>query len=201
MTTGLEQIVTVFPQDPAFRLVGGDLALFLDRVSERMVALGEGALARVRAGRFDAEVGTLPDLLDTLDAARIQAKGREDLEVRLWGEPRDAFGKFLGATHLEVKFQAFVQPHLLLDAHPCDECGWPLDYDGVSGETACGRCGGETGKPTEVHSCWWLRLFGDGSDGIGERFVLESRRLAKSPFFESLSAAARTPLYEWQTWE
>lgn len=198
--TGLESLVTVFPRDPRHRLVGPDLALFLDRVVERLVAVGEGALTRVRAGRFDCEAESLPDLLDTIEAAREQARGREDLEVRLHGEARPDFSKFLGATRVEMKFCAFVEPKLLLDAHPCAACGWPLDYDGVSRVSTCGQCGESEPRPDELHTCWWLRLFGTGADGIGERFVVESRRLTGSPFFESLEAAARTRLYEWHCW-
>jgi hypothetical protein len=207
---GLESTVTVFPRDGQHRLVGPDLASFLDRLAERVVALGSGARARVRAGRFDAEVDTIQDLTDTVEAARSQAQGREDLELRLWGPPQASFGKFLGARHLEIKFCAWVQPHLLLDAQLCPACRWPLDLEGYSEDMklTCGRPGcpneGEFTSHTtvkeELRACWWLRLFGSGSEGIGERFVEEDRRLEGSSFFEMLEGCSRTRLLEWHTW-
>ncbi len=198
----LEQTVTIFPRDPHHRLVGEHLGVFLDRVCERVVALGDGARARVRAGRFDEEVETLPDLLDTIDAARAQSRGREDLEVRLWGDARPAFARFTASPHVEAKLCAFVRPRPLVDARRCVGCGWPLDFDGTRRAAVCSRagCGEELAQEGELITCWWLRLFGLGADGLGERFVEEERRLEGTPFFEALQGAARVPLFEWQAW-
>ena len=201
---GLESAVTLFPRDPAHTLAGTDLALFLDRVAERLIALNDGAKARIRAGRFDAEATTLTDLLDMTRAALEQARGREDLEVRLWGPPRDAFGRYLGTRHLELKLNTFVQPHPLTDARLC-ACTppRPLDFHGYNKEYVCSRgdCE-EAGDPEagELHTSWWLRVFGSGPDGIGERFVEEGRRIEGSPFFESLEGVSRARLFEWHTW-
>lgn len=198
----LEQTVTVFPRDPRHRLVGAHLGAFLDRVVERIAAVGDGARARVRAGRFEGEVETLPDLLDTIDAARAQANGREDLEVRLSGDARPAFARYTAAARVEAELCAFVRPRLLLDARPCVGCGWPLDYDGTRRAAACNRrgCGEELAHERELATCWWLRLIGVGAEGVGERFVEEERRLEGSPFFDALEGAARTPLFEWHAW-
>jgi hypothetical protein len=198
----LEQTVTVFPREPQHRLVGPHLASFLDRVVERIVALGDGARARIRAGRFEGDVETLPDLLDTIDAARVQSLGREDLEVRLWGDARAPFARFTASPRVDVTLSAFVQPQLLLEARRCVGCGWPLDYDGIRGAAACNRkgCGEELAQEGELAACWSLRLCGMGADGLGERFVEEERRLEGSPFFEALEGAARTRLFEWQSW-
>lgn len=202
---GLRSSVTVFPADPDHRLVGADLAAFLDRVSERFIALGEGAEASVRAGKFRKDARNVRDLMAAIDEARAQARGRADLEVRVRGEVRDAFSKFLGANHLKAEFHAFVEPRLLRAARRCAGCGWPLDNDAPSGQAACGRRGcGEAraaGAPdaAEVRACWMLRFVGEGAAGIGERFVDEGRRLEGSPFFESLEGIARAPLLEWHT--
>ena len=194
--------MTIFPQDSTHRLVGPDLATFFERVSERVIALGSGAYARVRAGRYEDQVRNLPDLVDTIDAARAISQGREDLEVRLWGDTTDSFGRFLGARTLECKFFAFVSPHTLLDAHLCLACGWPRDYDGTRKDSGCVRpgCEDDVASDEELRSCWSFRLYGVGPDGIGERFVEEGRRLRGTPFFEALEGACRARLFEWQAW-
>jgi hypothetical protein len=198
----LQATVTLFPSDPTHRLVGPDLASFLDRVSERLIALGDGAVARVRAGKFSAEARNVRDLVAAIDAARAAARGRADLEVRLQGEVRDSFSKFLGANHLEAELRAFVHPLLLRDAQRCSGCGWPLDLDAHTGQVSCRRRGCGEGEPADgdLQACWLLRFKGQGADGIGERFVEEGRRLEGSPFFESLEGISRANLLEWHTW-
>jgi len=199
---GVASTVTIFPRDPDHRLVQDDLAAFLDRVAERLVALGHGAAARVRAGRFEAEVYDLLDLLDTVNAARERSQGREDLEIRLHGDVHDGLAKYLGTPRAEAKFQAFVRPRVLLDARLCGGCGWPLDWDGYARTATCSRpsCGEGEPRRGELRTCWWLRFFGSGPEGIGERFVEESRRFEGSRFFESLEGVSRTPLFEWHAW-
>jgi hypothetical protein len=197
---GLESSVTLFPADPAHRLVGHDLALFLDRVAERLIALGEGAEATVRAGKFSAKARTVKDLLEAIDAARAASKGKQDLEVRIVGDLRDAFSKYLGASSIQVAFHAFVMPQTLEAAKLCGSCGRPLDWDGYAGQTSCGCEEEVEARPDELRCCWLLRFQGEGPDGIGERFVEEDRRLEGSPFFESLEGAARTKLLEWHSW-
>jgi hypothetical protein len=197
---GLESSVTLFPADPAHRLVGPDLALFLDRVAERLISLGEGAEAQVTAGRFSAKARTVRDLLEALDAARASAKGKHDLEVRISGDLRDGFSKYLGTSSLTLALQAFVEPRLLAQAKLCGSCQRVLDWDGYAGQTSC-SCEEETDPlATELRCCWLLRLQGTGPDGIGERFVEEDRRLEGSPFYESLEGAARVKLLEWHAW-
>lgn len=199
---GLRSFVTLFPTDPDHRLVGADLAAFLDRVSERLVALGDGAEATIRAGKFREQARNVRDLVAAIDAARVKARGREDLEVRIEGEARDPFSKFLGATRVAAEFRAFVKPYRLEAARRCAGCGWPLDHDGHTGEVSCNRRGCGEGVPGEgdLRTCWMLRFVGDGADGIGERFVEEARRMEGSPFFESMEGVARAPLYEWHAW-
>lgn len=201
--SSLRSSVTLFPSDPEHRLVGPDLAAFLDRVSERLIALGDGAEAKVRAGKFHEDARNVRDLVGALDHARSTAKGKSDLEVRIRGEVRDQFSKFLGASRLEAEFRAFVKPHLLKAARRCAGCGWPLDFDGHTGQVSCTRRGCGEGEPGQgdLRACWTLRLIGNGADGIGERFVEESRRIEGSPFFESLEGIARAALYEWHSWE
>lgn len=197
----LSETVSIFPQSRDHRLVGADLATFLDRLTERMVALGDGAQARVRAGTFEAHPQNLPALLQTIDAAREDAQGQHDLELRLWGDARDRFSRFLGTHSVEVTFQAFVHPQVI-KANLCAACGWPLDYDGTRKATTCNRigCGDEVSSGQALAACWRVQLLGNGSDGIGERFVLEGRRLEGTPFFEALEGAARARLFEWQAW-
>lgn len=199
MGMGLPSSVTLFPADPQHRLVGPDLAAFLDRVSERFIALGDGAEATVRAGKFKRDARNVRDLVAAIDAARRGAKGREDLAVELKGEVRDHFSKFLGANQLQVEFRAFVKPSALRAARRCTGCGWPLDHDAKTGESSCRRreCGEGRPGPADLRACWMLRFVGDGAAGIGERFVEEARRIEGSPFFESLEGIARAPLYEW----
>jgi hypothetical protein len=199
---GLESAVMIFPQDPAHRLVQDDLAAFLDRLAERLVALGSGATARLRAGRYEAEARSLLDLLESVDHARTQARGREDLRIRIDGLAQDRLAKFLGTPRVTLEFRAFVRPHVLLDACLCSGCGWPLDFDGPSGMTSCGRrvCGEGDPVEGELKTCWWLQFIGDGPDGIGERLVEEGRRFEGSPFLESLAGISRTSLFEWHTW-
>ena len=200
---GLESAVMIFPQDPAHRLVQADLAAFLDRLAERLVALGSGATAYLRAGRYESEARSLTDLLASVDRARQLAKGREDLRIRIEGLAHARLARFLGTPRVTLEFRAFVHPHLLLEAKLCSGCGWPLDHDASSTMRSCGRgsCGdGDPNGAEELRTCWWLQLLGDGPDGIGERFVEESRRFEGSPFLESLRGISRTPLYEWHTW-
>jgi hypothetical protein len=199
---GLQSSVTIFPKDPDHRLVGTDLAAFLDRVSERMIALGDGAEATIKAGKYREEVRNVRDLVAAIDRARGEGKGKADLEVRLRGEVRDQFGKFLGAHRLEAEFRAFVKPHLLKAARRCAGCGWPLDLDAHTGQSSCSRRGCGEGEPgaADLKACWMLRFLGAGADGIGERFVEESRRIEESPFFESLEGIARANLFEWHAW-
>jgi hypothetical protein len=199
---GLRSSVTLFPTDPEHRLIGVDLAAFLDRVSERLIALGDGAEASVRAGKFRRDARNVRDLVAAIDAARSEGRGRADLEVRLRGEVRDHFSKFLGANRLTAEFHAFVKPHVLKAARRCAACGWPLDHDGHTAEVSCNRPGCGEGAPSEgdLRACWMLRFVGEGADGIGERFVEEARRLEGSSFFESLEGVARAPLYEWHDW-
>lgn len=199
---GLESVVTLFPQDPRHRLVGDDLSAFLDRLTERIVALGSGATARLKAGRFEAEAHTLLDLLESLAAAREQARGREDLSIRIEGEPTDEFAKFIGRGRVSLEFQAWVAPRALREARPCAGCGWPLDFDGFSSQLSCGRrdCGDGEPLEKELECCWSLSFLGDGPDGIGERFVEESRRLEGSSFFEALEGIGRARLFEWHSW-
>lgn len=199
---GLRSSVTLFPTDPDHRLIGSDLSAFLDRVSERLIALGDGAEASVRAGKFRREARNVRDLVAAIDAARAEARGRSDLEVRLRGEVRDPFSKFLGANRLSAEFHAFVKPQVLKAARRCSGCGWPLDHDAHTGEVSCNRrgCGEGAVSDGDVRACWMLRFVGEGADGIGERFVEEGRRLEGSPFFESLEGIARAPLHEWHAW-
>lgn len=198
---GLESSVTIFPRDPNHRLVTFDLASFLDRVSERLVALGDGASARVKAGKFEAEVRSVAELVEAIERARKASKGKADLEVRLRGDLREDFAKYLGASQADVSFRAFVRPQALDGAKLCGASGWPVDAQdhevGSCGRHATGDCDPVDG---DLRACWWLRLHGEGSDGIGERFVEEHRRLAGSAFFESLEGTARTPLLEWHAW-
>lgn len=200
---GLDSSVTLFPKDPAHRLVGFDLAMFLDRVGERLVTLGDGAVARVAAGRFVREgLRSTADLVRAIDAARVDARGKADLEVRIAGDARDDFSKFLGAGRVDLSLRAFVRPQPLHGARLCGTCEWPVDTQAYE-VTTCGRPVKGECDPIDgdLHACWWLRLHGEGSDGIGERFVEEHRRLAGSPFFESLEGCARTPLHEWHAWD
>lgn len=194
--------MTIFPQDPRHRLVGDDLASFLDRVTERIAALGSGATGHLKAGRFEAEAHTLLDLLEALTAARTHARGREDLEIRIEGEASDEFARFVGRPRVDLRFRAWVEPHTHRDARPCAGCGWPLDFDAFSAQLSCGRkeCGDGEPLARELISCWSLSFLGDGPDGIGERFVEESRRFEGSSFFESLEGIGRGRLYEWHAW-
>ncbi|MCO5172177.1 MAG: hypothetical protein M9894_38260 [Planctomycetes bacterium] len=198
----LRSSVTLFPADPEHRLVGADLAAFLDRVSERLIALGDGAEATVRAGKFRRSARNVRDLVAAIDAARREARGKADLEVRLRGDVRDPFSKYLGANALEAEFRAFVKPHALAAARRCGGCGWPLDVDAHTGQASCARRGCGDGEPGDggLRACWMLRFVGQGADGIGERFVEEARRLEGSPFFESLEGIARANLLEWHAW-
>lgn len=199
---GLEATVTVFPRDPAHRLVGPDLAAFVDRLSERLIALGDGAEAEVRAGRFRGRARSTTELLGVIDAARAAARGREDLVVRLRGPLRDAFSKFLGALVGDLELRCYVRPHELPRARLCRGCGWPLDHDATSGQDDCTRpsCRDATPAPGALRACWTLSLRGEGPDGVGERFVDEERRLEASPFFESLEGCARAALLERHAW-
>ena len=140
---GLESAVMIFPQDPAHRLVQADLAAFLDRLAERLVALGSGATAYLRAGRYESEARSLTDLLASVDRARQLAKGREDLRIRIEGLAHARLARFLGTPRVTLEFRAFVHPHLLLEAKLCSGCGWPLDHDASSTMRSCGRgsCG------------------------------------------------------------
>jgi hypothetical protein len=196
---GLHSSVTLFPRDPAHRLVGFDLAALVDRVGERLVALGDGAEARVTAGRYSREgLRSVVDVVAAIDEARVAGRGKADLELRIVGDARDDFGKFLGASTIDVSLRAFVGPQLLAGARLCAGCGWVVgDAEEPCG---CGTSERETGD-AELSACWWLQLHGRGSDGIGERFVEERRRLAGSPFFESLEGSARTRLLEWHSWD
>jgi hypothetical protein len=197
---GLESSVTLFPSDPKHRLVGPDLALFLDRVAERLIALGEGAEAQVVAGKFSAKARTVKDLLEAIEAARAAAKGKHDLEVRISGDLRDGFSKYLGTSSLQLVFQAFVEPRDLSPAKLCASCRRVLDWDGYAGQASC-SCEDETeALPGSLRCFWLLRMTGAGPDGIGERFVEEDRRLEGSPFYESLEGAARMKLLEWHAW-
>ena len=191
--------VTLFPADPQHRLVGADLAAFLDRVSERFIALGDGAEATVKAGKFKRDARNVRDLVAAIDAARLGSKGRDDLEIQLRGEVRDHFSKFLGANLLQAEFKAFVKPSLLRAARRCAGCGWPLDHDAKKDSARCRRrgCGEGQPGPADLRACWMLRFVGEGAEGIGERFVEEQRRIEGSPFFESLEGIARAPLFEW----
>jgi len=183
-------------------MVQEDLAAFLDRLAERMVALGSGARAQLRAGRYESEARSLRDLLESVDRARDQARGREDLRIRIEGLAQEGLARFLGTPRVVLEFRAFVHPHVLLDASLCSGCGWPLDYDGPSGMTSCGRavCGDGDPAAGELRTCWWLQFVGDGPDGIGERLVEESRRFEDSSFLESLTGISRTALFEWHSW-
>lgn len=195
-----QHTVTIFPRDPQHRLVGPDLATFLDRVSERMAALGDGALGEVRAGTFHAHPHHLPALLEHIDAARAATRGRHDLSVRLRGDARERFYRYLGERSLDLSFEAFVLPRAVEGATLCGACSHPLDLDGAA--TACGRraCGAASPGDDDLHACWWLELRGDAPTGIGERFVRERRRLEGTPFFEALQGAARSRLVEWHRW-
>lgn len=184
------------------------MGAFLDRLAEHVIALGEGAGARVRAGRFESEAHTVRDLLETVDAARTSAQGREDLEIRMFGEPRDRLAKFLGTLRIELEFRAFVHPEPLHEARLCATCRrlcTTCELPQFVGDTqrtvdACPACQHSETEPRELNTCWWLRFFGHGPDGIGERFVEESRTLYGSRFFEALQGISRIPLYEWHTW-
>ncbi|RMG08895.1 MAG: hypothetical protein D6731_20910 [Planctomycetota bacterium] len=102
--------VLVYPRDPAHRLVGPELVVFLDRLCERIVALGDGATARLKAGPCRAEAETLLELTQAIDEARVRCRGREDLELRIAGDARPAFARFTGGRTLEAVFAATVRP-------------------------------------------------------------------------------------------
>jgi hypothetical protein len=187
--------VVIFPRDTGHRLVGDHLAAFLDRVGERIVALGAGAGARVEAGSFVADVWTHLDLVEAIDAARAAGAGREDLRVTYSGDARDGFARFVGARRVDAVFHAYVLPATVERARPCAACGAPME--GRPARARCaGGCGAGAGKG-RFAPCWRLDLEGRPGPGLGPRFVDEGRRLTGTPFLEALAGTARTPLFEW----
>lgn len=187
--------VTLFPQDSTHRLVARDLSAFFDRLSERVIALGDGATAKVRAGSYEANAETFLELVLAIDAAREAGRGRVDLKVELAGDVRDEFARFIGSRTCKATFEAFVLPKTLKGAKRCAGCGWPLETEGKRLSCPSG-CKPKATRDT-LAACWWLRLSGMRRGGLGERFAREGRRLRGSPFFEALQGTARTPLYEW----
>ncbi|MBL4844129.1 MAG: hypothetical protein JKY65_01270 [Planctomycetes bacterium] len=104
------QVLTIYPTEPKHRLAQGQLSAFLERVSRHLIALGEGATAKLRAGPCEAESRSWAGLVVDLDQARRRCNRRDDLEIRLEGPVRERFGRFLGARRLSLRFEAFVDP-------------------------------------------------------------------------------------------
>lgn len=122
-----EHVLTIYPQDPAHRLIGSHLSTFLERVGRHLVALGEGATARLQAGPCEAESRSWASLVVELQRARVRCEGREDLRIDLTGPVRDRFGRFLGSRSLHVRFEAYVHPR---EVSPGDEACWRLQLLG-----------------------------------------------------------------------
>lgn len=108
-----EQVITIHSDDPSHRLVQRDLSIFLERVSRHLIALGEGAVATLRAGPVQVEVRSWASLVVELNRARVICAAREDLRIDVVGPPCERFARFLGARRLDLRFEAFVTPRLL----------------------------------------------------------------------------------------
>lgn len=127
------QVLTIYPTDPEHRLVASHLSTFLERISRHLIALGEGATAKLRAGPCAAEAKSWATLVVELNRARERCQRREDLEIRIEGPVRERFGRFLGTRTLSLRFEAFVERRTLPSG---EEVYWWLkltgpDPDGV----------------------------------------------------------------------
>lgn len=189
--------VTVFPQDPSHRLVAQDLATFFDRLTERVIALGAGASAEVIAGDYRMRAYTYAELVTALDEARSECAGQHDLDVRLWGDVRDDYARFVGSRTGVAHFRAFVQPKEI-GAQLCSGCALPLNGRDVP-LTCFTGCANATPAKTPLLACWTLTLSGEGANGLGDRFHGEGRRLKGSPYLATFQGTARTPLHEWHS--
>jgi hypothetical protein len=107
------QVLTIYPTDPEHRLVASHLHTFLERISRHLVALGEGAVAKLRAGPCAAEARSWASLIVEVNRARERCKWQEDLEIRIEGPVRERFGRFLGTRRLSLRFEAFVERRTL----------------------------------------------------------------------------------------
>ncbi len=171
--------------------------MFFDRLAERVVALGAGATAEVFAGEYRMRVDTHFELVTALDEARVECQGRHDLYVRLWGDVRDDYARFVGSRTGVAHYRAFVQP-TEVGARLCGGCATPLS--GRDEDLVCSRgCSDAAPSAEPLLACWSLTLSGEGTNGVGERFHGEGRRLEGSPYFATFQGTARTPLHEWHS--
>jgi hypothetical protein len=189
--------VTVFPKDPSHRLVGQNLSTFFDRLSERVIALGAGATAEVIAGDYRMRAYTHTELVTALDEARTECAGRHDLDVRLWGDVRDDYARFVGSRTGVAQFKAFVQP-TEIGARLCGSCDTTLNGSGDALACSAG-CADATPTPALLLTCWTLTLSGEGTNGLGGRFHDEGRRLSESLYLTTFQGTAGTPLHEWHS--
>ena len=114
-----EHVITLYPLDPAHRLVASHLSTFLDRVAQHLVALGRGAVAELRAGGEQAEARSWASLVVALDKARVACRGTADLWIEIEGPACDRFARYLGARRTRVRFEAFVEPREIAGERVC----------------------------------------------------------------------------------
>ena len=126
--------MTVFPRDETHRLIGPDLATFLDRFTERVIALGDGAHASVEVGTFHEKVSSFVELSAAIDRGREHGQAAYDLDVRLWGLTREDYARYVGARTASARFQAFVLPQRMGRGGALQAC-WRLTFeaDGLKG--------------------------------------------------------------------
>jgi hypothetical protein len=116
---GKRHQITIYPAAAEHRLVGVQLSTFLDRLSQHLVALGYGAVARLRAGGVKAECRSWASLVVEINAARKACQGTADLRIDIQGPACDRFARFLGARSVHIRFEAFVEPREFQNAKVC----------------------------------------------------------------------------------